>query len=293
MIHRSLTAVLALGALALTACGGESGASTDQQSASSTPEAGNVVARVNGEALTVVDLQTQIQAMAQRGQGVNRDRALQELIELELMSQKAEAQGLPDQPAIAASIERQRATLLAQHLIRSQLQDFEVSEEELRAAYEERTSGAAGKEYKARHILLEKKSQAEEMIRRLDEGADFVELAKNNSTGPTKSRGGDLGWFSPDQMVEPFMEKVQTLEPGNYTTEPVKTQYGWHVIKLDDTRKAQKPEFEQMKRELRNELVGKKIEAYIASLRKDAKIEIEENAGSGSGTGENGSGDNS
>ena len=287
MIHRSLTAVLALGALALTACGGESGASTDQQTESSAPDAENVVARVNGEALTAVDLQSQIQAMSQRGQGVNRDQALQELIELELMSQKAEAAGLPDQPEIAATIERQRSSLLAQHLIRSQLQDFEVSEEELRAAYEERTAGTQGMEYKARHILLEEKEQAEEMIRQLDDGAEFAELAKNNSTGPTKSRGGDLGWFSAEQMVEPFMNEVKTLEPGDYTAEPVETQYGWHVIQLDETREAQKPAFEQMKRDLRNELVGKKIQEYVGSLRDDAKIEIS------GGTGENAGSDSS
>jgi peptidyl-prolyl cis-trans isomerase C len=279
MIHRSLTAVLAVGALALTACGGESGASTDQQGASSAPDAENVVARVNGEALTAVDLQSQIQAMSQRGQGVNREQALQELIELELMSQKAEAEGLPDQPEIAATIERQRSSLLAQHLIRSQLQDFEVSEKELRAAYEERTADTQGMEYKARHILLEEKEQAEEMIRQLEDGAEFAALAKDNSTGPTKSRGGDLGWFSAEQMVEPFMKEVKALEPGNYTTEPVETQYGWHVIQLDETREAQKPGFEQMKRELRNELVGKKIQDYVGSLRDDAEIEITEGGG--------------
>lgn len=279
MIHRSLTAVLAVGALALTACGGESGASSDQQSASSAPDAENVVARVNGEALTAVDLQSQIQAMSQRGQGVNREQALQELIELELMSQKAEAEGLPDQPEIAATIERQRSSLLAQHLIRSQLQDFEVSEKELRAAYEERTADTQGMEYKARHILLEEKEQAEEMIRQLEDGAEFAALAKDNSTGPTKSRGGDLGWFSAEQMVEPFMKEVKALEPGNYTTEPVETQYGWHVIQLDETREAQKPGFEQMKRELRNELVGKKIQDYVGSLRDDAEIEITEGGG--------------
>jgi peptidyl-prolyl cis-trans isomerase C len=284
MIHRSLTAVLALGALALTACGGESGASTDQQSESSAPNDANVVARVNGEALTAVDLQAQIQAMSQRGQGVNRDQALQELIELELLSQTAESQGLPDQPEIAASIDRQRSSLLAQHLIRSQLQDFEASEEELRAAYEERTADAEGTEYKARHILLEEKKQAEEMIQQLDDGADFAELAKNNSTGPTKSRGGDLGWFSAEQMVEPFMNEVETLEPGGYTAEPVETQYGWHVIQLDETRKAQKPPFEQMERELRNELVGKKIQEYIGSLRNDAEIEISQGDGDSGGS---------
>lgn len=285
MIHRSLTALLAVGALALTACGGESGASSDPQAEASAPDSEDVVARVNGEALTAVDLQAQIQAMSRRGQSVNRDRALQELIELELLSQKAESDGLPDQPEIAASIDRQRSSLLAQHLIRARLQDFEVGEKELREAYEERTADIEGTEYKARHILLEEKEQAEEMIRQLDDGADFAELAEDNSTGPTKSRGGDLGWFSAEQMVEPFMNEVKALEPGNYTAEPVETQYGWHVIRLDETREAQKPDFEQMKSELRNELVGKKIQAYVGSLRDDAEIEVTGNAGDESGSG--------
>jgi peptidyl-prolyl cis-trans isomerase C len=286
MIKRSITAVLALGALALTACGGGSGSSNDQQAEASAPDPENVVARVNGETLTAVDLQAQIQAMAQRGQNVDRDRALQELIELELLSQQAESEGLPDQPEIAASIERQRSNLLAQHLIRSQLQDFEASEDELRAAYEERTAETEGTEYKARHILLEKKEQAEDMIRQLDEGADFAELAEEHSTGPTGSRGGDLGWFSAEQMVEPFMNEVKALEPGNYTAEPVQTQYGWHVIQLDETREAQKPAFEQMKRELRNEVVGQKIQDYVASLRDEAEIEVTGNAADEGGSGD-------
>ena len=294
MIQRSLMTLLALGALALTACGGESGTeSGGDDKAASAPDPNNVIARVNGEAITAPQLQAQLQAMSQRGQRASRQQALQELVELELMAQKAEEQGLPDQAEIAAAIERQRNTLLAQHLVRSQMSEFEVSDEKLKSAYDKRVSDTGGTEYKARHIKVDKEAKAKSLIEELDGGADFAELAKEHSTGPSKSRGGDLGWFTPDRMVGPIASAVQELEPGNYAGEPIKTKFGWHVLKLEDTRDKEPPKFEQMKSRLRNELVGQKVQDYITSLRDKAEIEITEDelksdAGGGSGDGDAG-----
>ena len=271
MINRPLTMLFAAGALALTASGGQSESATSSASA---PDPENVVARVNGTAISEVQLDAQVQAMSQRGQAVERSRALDELIDLTLMAQKAESQGLPEQPEIAASIERQRATTLAQHLIRAQLSEFDVTEDKLRQAYQEKVSGMNGTEYKARHILLEDEKTARSLIEQLGEGADFAALAKEHSTGPTASRGGDLGWFSTDQMVQPFADAVQALEPGSHSSEPVQTQFGWHVIRLEETRPVEKPAFDQMKQQLRNELIGQQIRTYLESLRSDAKVEI-------------------
>ena len=296
MIQRSLMTLLALGALVLTACGGGSGAeSGGDNQADSAPDPKDVIARVNGETITAPQLEAQLQAMSQRGQRASRQQALQELVELELMAQKASEQGLPDQPEIAAAIDRQRNTLLAQHLVRSRMSDFEVSDDKLKAAYDERVEGMGGTEYKARHIKVDEEAKAKSLIEELDGGADFATLAKENSNGPSASRGGDLGWFTPDRMVDPIASAVQELEPGNYAGEPIKTKFGWHVLMLEETREKEPPKFEQMKSRLRNELVGKKVQDYITSLRDEAEVEITKDelkpgAGSG-GSGDNGSGD--
>lgn len=273
LFRRLMSPLVAVSALTLVACGGQSNAESSDGS-SSASESAEVVARVNGTPITTLELDAQVQAMSKRGQSVPRGRALDELVDLKLMAQTAEDQGLPEQPEIAATIERQRATTLAQHLIRGQLSDFEVSEDKLRQAYKDKVSGMKGPEYKARHILVEDKKTATRMIQKLDDGADFTQLAKENSTGPTSKRGGSLGWFSGDQMVQPFSQAVQDLEPGNYTGEPVQTKFGWHVIQLEETRPVEKPEFKQMRSKLRNKLVGQKIKTYVEGLRKEADVEV-------------------
>ncbi len=297
MIPRSLTTllVLAFGALALTACGGGSGSasgSDSQAEAESGPDPEQVLARVNGEAITAPQLEAQLQAMSQRGQGSqrpSRQQALQELVELELMAQKAEKQGLPEQPEIAAAIQRQRNTILAQNLVRSELSDLQVSEEELKKAYEDKVADVGGTEYKARHIKLDDEAKAKSLIQELDGGADFAALAKEHSTGPSSSRGGDLGWFTPDRMVDPIAQAVQELEPGNHYATPIKTKFGWHVLKLEDTREKEPPKFEQMKSQLRNQMMGRKVQDYIGSLRENAEVEIvseELKSGSGNASGD-------
>ena len=273
MKHSVLAASLAAATLALAACGGN----TDSGGSSSTSEAPdpkNVVARVNGQPISAVALDAQVQAQSSRGQPVARPKALDELVDLMVLAQEAEDQGLPQQPEIAAQLERQRAAVLAQHLVRAELSNFEPGDDELRQAYEERVAGMSGQEYKASHILLEKESEAKDVIAQLDEGGDFAALAKEHSTGPTSSRGGSLGWFQPDQMVGPFAQAVQGLEPGSYTGTPVKTRFGWHVVRLEEVRDVQKPEFEDMKSKLRNQVVSQHVQDYITSLRDKAEVEI-------------------
>lgn len=283
MTHRFLSATLIAGALLLSACGGQG--DSDADNAAAAPEPDNVVARVNGKPISAVELDAQVQAQSSRGQRVERSSALDQLIDLKVLATAAEDQGLPEQPEIAAQIERQRAALLAQHLVRAELSDFQVSEDDLRQAYKEHVSGMDGKEYKASHILLDDEDKAKEVIAKLDDGGDFAELAKKYSTGPTSSRGGDLGWFQPDQMVEAFADAVRKLEPGKYTEKPVKTRFGWHVVKLEDVRDMQKPKFEDIKSKLRNQLVSQHVQDYIASLREKADVEITDDTLDTSGSG--------
>lgn len=271
-MNRLLTLSLAAGALALGACSGDP-ASNNANNVQA-PDPDNVVARVNGDPISAVALDAQIQSLASRGQSPDRAQALEQLIDLRLLTQKAEDSGLTTQPEIVAEVERQRAAILARHVIRAELSDFEPSEDDLRQAYQERVEGMGGTEYRASHILVETEEEASELIAQLEEGTEFGKLAEEHSTGPTSSRQGNLGWFKPSQMVPPFAEAVQQLEPGGYTAEPVETQFGWHVIRLADTREAEKPAYEDLKSELRNELASQHIQDYLGSLREQAEVEV-------------------
>jgi len=154
------------------------------------------------------------------------------------------------------------------------MQTNPISDEELKKLYDEQVP--KGNEYKARHILVEDEEAAKKLIVELDGGADFSELAKEHSTGPSGKTGGELGWFSPQQMVAPFSEAAATLEKGSYTKQPVKTQFGWHIIILDDVRESTPPAFEEVKPQLQTFVQKQRIQDYIASLRQSATIEIKE-----------------
>lgn len=269
-MNRFLAFPLAAGLLALSACGGDE-MSTNKAVA---PDPDEVVARVNGTPISAVALDAQVQALSTRGQSAGRAQALDQLVDLRLLTQEADESGLSSQPEIAAELERQRSAILARHVVRAELSDFEATEDALRQAYKERVDGMGGKEYNAGHILLETEEQAAELIAQLDEGAEFGQLAEEHSTGPTASRQGDLGWFQADQMVAPFSQAVQELEPGSYTAEPVETQFGWHVIRLAEVREAQMPSYESLKEELENQLASQHIQEYLTSLREKSEVEI-------------------
>lgn len=278
----SLLHATVLGALLV----GVSACQQDGGTEASAPEPDKVVARVNGEAIGQATVDSQVQALSARGQQVSPSRALEEVITVKLLAQKAEEQGLAEKPDVRIELDRQRASLLAQQLIREELNAYEPGEEDLRAAYDEQFASAGGNmEYHARHILVkDDKAKAEAIIEQLDGGADFVALAKEQSEGPSAANGGDLGWFQPSEMVQPFSEAVQSLEPGQYTKAPVKTQFGWHVALLEETREAEPPKFEEVRSQLRSQLVSQHLQQYISDLREAGDVEIvEEGMASGSG----------
>ena len=129
-------------------------------------------------------------------------------------------------------------------------------------------------EYKARHILVKTEDEAKNVIAQLDKGADFAKLAKEKSIGPSGKEGGDLGWFSPDNMVKPFADAAAALKVGTYSKTPVHTQFGWHVIKLEDTRPVSPPSFDELKNQLMNSWRNKMISAYLDRLRSEANVKI-------------------
>ncbi|MGD8937544.1 MAG: peptidylprolyl isomerase [Thiogranum sp.] len=233
-----------------------------------------VEATVNGTPITaaVLDLYEKQMKNLRPGAAIDRKTILDEVITLELASQSGSKQGLDKDTALQLQIEQQRRSVIAAAAIQNYLKDHPITDDELKKLYDEQVP--KGNEYKARHILVDDEEQAKKLIAELEGGADFSELAKQYSTGPSGKSGGELGWFSPKQMVAPFSEAVAKLEKGGYTKEPVKTQFGWHVIILDDVRESTPPSFEQLKPRLQAFAQKQRIQQYVSELRKGAKIEI-------------------
>ncbi len=156
---------------------------------------------------------------------------------------------------------------LADAAAQKYVKNNEPSDQELHAAYDAATDKT---EYHASHILVPTKEKAVQLIKKIKGGAKFEDVAKAESTDNSKANGGDLGWFTTARMVKPFGDAVKALKKGEITPEPVQTQYGWHIIRLDDTRDAP---FDQLKPQLSSALMQKKFQAYIEELKKNAKIE--------------------
>lgn len=211
-----------------------------------------------------------------RGQKVDdnvRTVVLNQMIVSELVIQEAQKQGLDKQPDYIAKEELTRRKLLVDTFIENYIRKNPVSEADTKAAYEEYKKQVGDKEYRARHILVKTEAEAKDVVAQLAKGADFAKLAKEKSLDPgSKEKGGDLDWFSPAGMVKPFSEAVTKLQKGLYTTIPVQTQFGWHVIKLDDVRTAQPPAFEKVKEGLQKQIQQRNLDKFLADLRAKAKI---------------------
>jgi peptidyl-prolyl cis-trans isomerase C len=228
---------------------------------------------VNGEQVDPLMLQSFQAARAQ--QGGDPQTAMEEFISQELLVQEAIKAKLDQEPDVALTLEIQRRNTLASAALRDYVAKHPPTEEALKADYEAAIAEMSGTEYKARHILLENQDDAVAVIASLDDGASFEELAKEKSTGPSGPDGGDLGWFTPDRMVKPFSDAAVALEPGKYSAEPVQTQFGWHVILLEETREAEPPTFESMRPELLAAEQRKSATEYLTELRESAEIETE------------------
>jgi len=234
----------------------------------------DAVASVNGEYISKTALTTLEKEIAQRapGRSFPKDKLLDELVQKKILVQEAKKKHLETSPQFVQQLESYRETLLAQAAIKDYLKTHPVTDAELKAEYDKNVA-ASGTEYKARHILLKTEDEAKAVIKSLNEGADFIELAKTKSTGPSGPRGGDLGWFAAGQMVAPFSEATIALEDGKYSTEPVQTQFGWHIILREGSRKQTAPDFESVKEQIRPMLQRKKMQDFMTQLRQQAKVE--------------------
>jgi peptidyl-prolyl cis-trans isomerase C len=197
---------------------------------------------------------------------------LNELANVIIAAQDAEKKGIDKRPEVAATLALLRAKLLTQTVIQEYAESNKPTEEQIKTYYEAEYANQTGQEYKARHILVKEEAQAKSLIEELSGGADFAELAKTHSTGPTGKNGGDLGWFDANQMVKPFADAVASLEKGSYSQAPVQTQFGWHVILLEDSRPTEAPTLEGVRGEITTKLQQKSLADYMQELRKTSEI---------------------
>lgn len=200
---------------------------------------------------------------------------LNELVNNFLIANSPQAQELARHPEVAAALEVARARLLAQTFIRTQLDQMPVDEARIRELYDAEYTNANRIEYKARHILLDSEEDAKTVISELDGGADFATLATTRSTGPSKSVGGDLGWFEADQMVSEFSAATAQLADGSYSKTPVRTSFGWHVILREESREAPAPTLDAVRSELEKQIQQEQIAKVVSAIRQKAHIEVQ------------------
>ena len=237
----------------------------------------DVVAKVGSQKITEGELKAAESEIGPQFKNLPDDRrklaVLSALIDIKALAQKAEKANLQKDPDVAAQIafERDRALHNA-YFAKNGV--AEISDKELKALYDKEVAAMQPRqEIHARHILVKTKEEAEKVIDELNKGADFQEVAKKESTGPSGPQGGDLGFFSQGQMVPAFEKAAFALKPGEYTKEPVKTQFGWHVIKVEEKRDAQPPSFDQVKDQLRQVAMRDKYMEMVQSARKDLNVE--------------------
>lgn len=266
MIVKSMTAAIGLVALTTTAFAQEQAGADD-----------TVVATINGTEILRTDVEFAAQALPEQMRQVPMEQIypmlLDRVIDFKLLEVAAEDQKLGDDPEIKPALAQARANVLREAMLRKTI-DARTTDEALQTQYEELKAGEgfSYEEVHARHILLASEEDAKAVITDLEGGADFAELAKEKSTGPSGPQGGDLGYFKQGQMVPEFGDAAFTMEVGSTSAEPVKTQFGFHVIKVEDKRKVE-PTFEETEPQIRQEVARTVVTELVAELREGAEIE--------------------
>jgi peptidyl-prolyl cis-trans isomerase C len=271
-----VSTVAAIGVL-LAAC--NKGQQAAPAAAAVDPPAAATVAVVNGVAIPRADYDAFLKNLLQ-GKPVppdltaeQKNQVLDELITMELVSAQGLKDGVDKDPEVAANLEVLRLRVLSDGESQKFLKGKDPTDAELHAEYDSDIAAMDKTEYHARHILVPSKEKADQLIKKLKGGAKFEDVAKTESTDNSKTSGGDLGWFTATRMVKPFSDAVKGLKKGETTPEPVQTQYGWHIIKLEETREVTPPPFDQVKAQVSKNLIQKKLVAYVEEMKKTAKIE--------------------
>jgi peptidyl-prolyl cis-trans isomerase C len=234
-------------------------------------------ALVNGVAIPQARVDMRVKAAAAQGQADSpelRKSIREDLINLEVMAQEATRLGVAKKPEVMQQIELARQSVLAGNYMQDYVKSNPITEDQIKQEYEKLKSRLGDKEYNARHILVETEAEAKAIIAKLDKKAKFDKLAteKSKDSG-SAARGGSLDWASPGSYVPPFANALKNLKKGEYTKSPVQSQFGWHVIKLEDVRDLKAPAYDEVKPQLQQRLQQQLVQKVIADLKAKAKIE--------------------
>ena len=202
-----------------------------------------------------------------------RNAVREELIRRELLVQEAKKAGLDKKTDISAQVEMARQAVLIRSYVQQYIDKNPIQDKQLQSEYDKIKAQVGDTEYKSRHVLVKEESEAQALIGELKKGAKFEELAKQSTDPGSKDKGGDLGWSVPSSYVKEFGEALMTLEKGKFTETPVKTQFGYHVILLEDSRPASFPSFEELKPRLLQQAQQQQITQMVDNLRAKAKVE--------------------
>ncbi len=235
------------------------------------------VAIVNGKPVPKVRLDALAQQLARSGRPVTPEMQTQireEVIAREVFMQEAEKRGLANTDDFKVQMDLARQAILVRELFVDFQKKNPVTDADLKAEYDKFVATNGGKEYKARHILVEKEDEAKAIIASLKKGGKFEDLAKKSSKDPgSGANGGNLDWANPSSYVAEFAEALTKLNKGQLADAPVKTQFGYHVIRVDDIRTAQLPAFEELKPQISQQMQQQKLAAFQQGLREKAKVE--------------------
>lgn len=260
-------------ALSLAAC------NQQQPAATSDKPAVVAIATVDGKVISKDDFDFYIKQVSQ-GKPLQltpeqKTQVVTELVGMQLLAAQGAKDKVDADPEVAAGLDVTHMHLLGDAESRKYLKTHQPTDGELHDEYNTAVGALDKTEYHAHHILVKSRETAEQLIKKIKGGAKFEDIAKAQSmdTG-SKPAGGDLGWFALGRMVKPFGDALKTLKKGEMTAEPVETNFGWHIIRLDDTRDVAPPPFEQVREQVLNRVIQKKLQAYVDELKKTAKVDI-------------------
>jgi peptidyl-prolyl cis-trans isomerase C len=234
-------------------------------------------AKVNGKEIPQSRIDAMVKVQLAQGQPDSpelRSRIREELINREVVVQEAQRRGLEKQPEVAAQIDQARQEILLRAVLVEHLKANPITEDAMKKEFERVKTQLPAKEYKAHHILVEKEDEAKALIAQIKKGAKFEKLASENSKDQgSKGKGGELDWSPAERYVKPFGDALGKLKKGQMTDAPVQSQFGWHVIRLDDERATKVPGYDEVKPQLQQMMQNQAIQKVVADLRAKAKIE--------------------
>ncbi|MBJ7308762.1 peptidyl-prolyl cis-trans isomerase [Rugamonas sp. CCM 8940] len=231
---------------------------------------------VNGKAIPAARVDQMVKQVVAQGQQQDspqlREAIKKELIGREVLIQEADKQGYGMRPEVKSQIENTRQSVIINAMLADYVKKNPVKDAEIKAEYDKYKAAMGEKEYHSRHILVGSEAEAKDIITKLKAGGKFEELAKVSKDG-SANNGGDLGWMAPGKLVKPFADAMVALKNGQYTETPVKTEFGFHVIKLEESRASKLPSLEEVKGQIAEAMQQKKIAAFRDDLMKKAKIQ--------------------